>query len=83
MSAGELGISPSTLVSRLSTLFWQNHGQQNHFFWGSACALRGYGVTLGASSSHAPFFSRAAAFEGSMTVSVVQAETVVWKERIL
>jgi hypothetical protein len=37
----------------------QNHGQQNHFFWGSACALRGYGVTLGASSSHAPFFSRA------------------------
>jgi hypothetical protein len=32
------------------------------FFWGgSAYALRGYGVTLGSSSSHDPFFSRAAA----------------------
>jgi hypothetical protein len=30
-----------------------------------------------------PFFSRAAAFEGSMTVSAVRAETVVWAERIL
>jgi hypothetical protein len=28
---------------------------------GSAYALRGYGVTLGSSSSHDPFFSRAAA----------------------
>jgi hypothetical protein len=29
---------------------------------GSAYALRGYGVTLGSSFSHAPFFSRKAAF---------------------
>ena len=32
----------------------------------------------GASSSHDPNFSRAAASEGSMTVSVVQAQGVVW-----
>jgi hypothetical protein len=40
----------------------------------------------GASSSHAPFFSRAAAFEGSMTVSVVQAQGVVlagWCPRVV
>jgi hypothetical protein len=47
-------------------------------FWGgSAYALRGYGVTLGSSSSHDPFFSRAAASEGSMTVSGVQAVGVM------
>jgi hypothetical protein len=34
---------------------WQNHLN------GSAYALRGYGVTLGSSSSHDPFFSRKAA----------------------
>ncbi len=38
---------------------------------GSAYALRGYGVTLGSSSSHDPNFSRKAASEGSMTVSGV------------
>jgi hypothetical protein len=29
---------------------------------GSAYALRGYGVTLGSSSSHDPFFSRESAY---------------------
>ena len=32
----------------------------------------------GSSSSHDPFFSRVAASEGSMTVSVVQAAGVAW-----
>jgi hypothetical protein len=52
--------------------------------WGRAKTKTLQVVNMGgASSSHAPFFSRAAAFEGSMAVSVVRAETVVWKERIL
>jgi hypothetical protein len=39
----------------------QRDSRQNHLN-GSAYALRGYGVTLGSSSSHDPFFSRKAAF---------------------
>ena len=53
------------------------------FFWGFAYVLRGYGVAF-KHRPRLPHFSAAqAAFEGSMTVSVVQAETVVWAERIL
>jgi hypothetical protein len=33
-------------------------GAPESFFGGPAYALRGYGVTLGSSSSHDPFFSR-------------------------
>ena len=65
----------------------QRDSRQNHLK-GSAYALRGYGVTLGSSSSHDPFFSRpparrptgrrVAAAEGSMTVSGVQTAGVAW-----
>jgi hypothetical protein len=51
------------------------------FGGGSAYALRGYGVTLGSSSSHDPFFSREAASEGSMVVSGVQAAGVMGARR--